>query len=67
MASTLPLRRHHSAGQYDLMTKQENQRDEEAPGRKVKARMFLITMLVLFGGTLGVLIYAALRSVPSAS
>ena len=49
------------------MTKQENQSDQEAPGRKVKARMFLITMLVLFGGTLGVLIYAALRSVPAPS
>ncbi len=47
------------------MTKQEDHRDGAPAGRKVKARMFLLTMLVLFAGTLGVLIYAALRSVPS--
>lgn len=49
------------------MTDNENKADPGDGGRKVKARMFLITMLLLFAGTVGILIYAVLRSTPSAS
>ena len=48
------------------MTNDENPSDGEPTGHKVKARMFLLTMLLLFAGTLGILIYAVLRSVPTA-
>ena len=63
----LPLRKRPPAGQYETMTKQENHNDGGTPGRKVKARMFLVTMLLLFAGTLGIPIYAVLRSVPAPS
>lgn len=49
------------------MTNDDNPSDGEKPGRKVRARMFLLTMLLLFAGTLGILIYAVLRSAPSPS
>lgn len=63
----LPLHERAHAGQYKPMTNDENPTDDKAPGRKVKARMFLLTMLLLFAGTLGILIYAVLRTVPTPS
>lgn len=61
------------AGQYDLMSddKQtpDKTEDHKPPGmgKTVRARMFLITMLLLFAGTVGLLVFAYLRSGPPGS
>ena len=36
-------------------------------GKPIRARMFLITMLLLFGGTVGLLVYAFFRAGPPGS
>ncbi len=60
------MRRRDRAGQYAAMSEEENETGPERRGNTVRARVFLITMLLLIGSTVGLLIYAYLRAGPPA-
>lgn len=69
----LPLHRAGPRGQYGHMSEDKQTPDtteDHKPtgmGKTVRARMFLITMLLLFAGTVGLLVFAYLRSGPPGS